>query len=551
MTLTVFTGGTIITAARLDGSHATTDALAIEAGRVVAHGDEARALATPTASTHDDPDHAAPQSPVVIDLAGDTVAPAFGEGHAHPVLGGLEAQGPAVREAADLAGILAAVARWKAEHPEAAWIVGASYDATFAPGGRFDARWLDEVTGDTPTVLRAWDYHTAWVNTAALEAAGITADTPDPELGRILRREDGSPLGTLQEAAANDLLAHVVPAFALEDRVRALEDATRMYAEQGTTWVQDAWVDAADIDVYRAAAAENRLHTRVNLALRADPASWREQLTEFASVREEFRALDHPRVSAETIKFFVDGVIENHTAALTEPYADTPGDRGLPNWSEDELVAAVTALDAAGFQLHLHAIGDRAVRIALDALEAAQDAEPGRSRAHVVAHVAMLAPEDVSRFAKLGIIANFEPYWAQCDAVMRALTIPHIGHDRESWQYLIGSVVGSGATVSFGSDWPVTTKDWRPALATAIARRDVFDPADASWLPEECVTPATGLAAYTTGIARQALAPDRGTLAMGYIADLVQLSANPLEVTPEEIPAIEVRGTWLAGERTF
>lgn len=541
MTLTVFTGGTVVI--RADGT--TSDALAVKNGQVVALGDAARALAQAATAA------GTGTSATTVDLAGDVLAPALGEGHAHPVLGGLEAQGPAVREAADLAGILAAVAKWKATHPDAEWIVGASYDATFAPGGRFDARWLDEVTGDTPTVLRAWDYHTAWVNTAALEAAGITAGTPDPALGRIVRREDGSPLGTLQEAAANDFLANVVPAFSLEKRVQALEDATRAYAEQGTTWVQDAWVDAPDVEIYRAAAAQGRLHTRVNLALRADPATWRDQVAEFTAVRGEFRALAHPRLGAETIKFFVDGVIENHTAALTDAYADTPGERGLPNWSEAEITEAVAALDAAGFQLHLHAIGDRAVRIALDALEAAQSHDPDRDRHHVVAHVAMLAPADVERFAALDVIANFEPYWAQCDAVMRALTIPHIGHNRESWQYLIGSVARSGATVSFGSDWPVTTKDWRPALATAIARRDVTDPADPAWLPDERVSPAIGFAAYTTGIARQALAQDRGTLEVGQVADLVRLSSNPLETAPEDIPAIQVRGTWIAGERTF
>lgn len=538
MTLTVFTGGTIIISTHASGSVESTDALAFEGDRVIAHGQSARDLAGESTAQ-------------MIDLAGGTLAPAVGEGHAHPILGGQEAQGPAIRAAKDLAGILEAVETWKADNPHAKWIVGASYDATFAPGGRFDARWLDEVTGDTPTVLRSWDYHTAWVNTAALAAAGITAATPDPDLGRILRREDGTPLGVLQEAAANDLLANVVPAFSLETRIAALEDATLAYAAQGTTWVQDAWVDAPDVEVYRQAAAADRLHTRVNLALRADPLTWRDQLAEFAAVRGEIRTLAHPRLSAETIKFFVDGVIENHTAALTDSYADTPDDRGLPNWAEDELTAAVTALDAAGFQLHLHAIGDRAVRIALDAIETARAADPDRKRDHVIAHVAMLAPADIERFAALDIIANFEPYWAQCDAVMRALTIPHIGHDRESWQYLIGSVSRSGATVSFGSDWPVTTMDWRPAFATALTRRDVSDPQDPTWLPDECISSAAAYAAYTRGIARQALAGDRGTLEVGSVADLVWLSANPLEVAPEAVPELSVRGTWLAGEATF
>ncbi|PRI11278.1 amidohydrolase [Leucobacter massiliensis] len=535
MTSTVFLGGTVL----VDPESAQrSHALAVRDGSVIALGEDAAALAGQPGFS-------------VVDLAGGTLAPAPGDGHAHPLLGGQEDLGPAIRAASDLRGVLDAVAAWKTEHPEAEWIVGGSYDATFAEGGLFDARWLDEVTGDTPTILRAWDYHTAWVNSAALAAGGITADTPDPALGRIVRREDGSPLGTLQEAAANDFLANVAPAFALEQRVAAIERATRRYAAQGTTWVQDAWVEPADLAVYFAAAEEGRLHARVNLAFRADPARWREQLTEFAEMREQVRGLGHERLTAHTVKFFVDGVVENHTAALIEPYADRPDERGLPNWSPEELSAATAAFDAAGFQLHLHAIGDAANRFALDALEAAQAANAPRERHHVIAHVAVLAPDDVERFAALGVIANFEPYWAQCDAVMRALTIPHLGHPRDEWQYLIGSVHRSGATVTFGSDWPVTTPDWRPALATAITRHGHDEPAEAAWLPEERVDPATAFAAYTRGIARQALAPDRGTLELGQAADAVWLSADPLLVAPGAIPEIEVRGTWLAGAPTF
>ncbi|MFD5601170.1 amidohydrolase [Leucobacter sp. NPDC058333] len=540
---TVFVNGTVIVDPASASGAVTSEAVAFQGDRVVALGSEAQAIAAGAGS---DP------ALTVIDLASGTLAPGIGDGHAHPLLGGIEALGPRVREAADLAGILAAVAEWKAAHPDAEWIVGASYDATFAEGGLFDARWLDEVTGDTPTILRAWDYHTAWVNSAALAAGGITAETPDPELGRIVRRDDGSPLGTLQEAAANNFIADVVPAFTLDDRLDAIERATRGYAEQGTTWIQDAWVEAADLALYLEAAKQHRLHTRVNLAFRADPARWREQVAEFTAARESVRDLAHPRLSGETVKFFLDGVIESHTAALIEPYADRPTDRGLPNWSDVELGEAVRAFDAAGFQLHLHAIGDAANRSALDALESARAAGgSGADSHHVIAHVALLDPADVDRFAELDIIANFEPYWAQCDAVMRDLTIPHLGHSREGWQYLIGSVHRSGATVTFGSDWPVTTRDWRPALSTAITRHSHTEPGADAWLPDERVDAGTALAAYTAGIARQALATDRGTLAVGMVADAVWLSANPLAIAPEAIADLTVHGTWLAGEPTF
>ncbi len=538
VSITVFTGGTVIVDPSTASGPVTSTAIAFRDGRVVALGAEAEALLGDSGAEE-------------VDLAGGALAPAPGDGHAHPLMGGVESLGPAVRSASDLQGILDAVAEWKAAHPDAEWIVGGSYDATFAPNGLFDARWLDEVTGDTPTILRAWDYHTAWVNSAALRAGGITADTPDPALGRIVRREDGSPLGTLQEAAANDFIATVVPPFSLGQRLDAIERATRAYAAQGTTWVQDAWVEAADLEVYRAAVEQDRLHTRVNLALRADPFRWREQAAEFVAARDEVRGIGADRLTAETIKFFVDGVIESHTAALIEPYADRPGEYGLPNWTAEELASAAIAFDAAGFQLHLHAIGDAANRFALDALEAAARANPPRDRHHVIAHVAVLDPADVARFAELGVIANFEPYWAQCDAVMRALTIPHLGHPRDEWQYLIGSVHRSGATVSFGSDWPVTTIDWRPALSTAITRRSHVEQDADAWLPGERIDAGTAYAAYTKGIARQALAEDRGTLAVGRVADAVWLSADPLAVAPETIPELSVRGTWLAGDVTF
>lgn len=537
-TTTVFTGGSVLVDPNATGNEPiVSDALAVRDGRVLALGADALALVG-GADTE------------IIDLNGGVLTPGLGEGHAHPLLAGLEQKGPQIRAAADLAGIVESVREWKAAHPDDAWIIGASYDATFAEGGLFDAAWLDEVTGSTPTILRSWDYHTAWVNTAALQAGGITHETPDPHLGRIVRRADGSPLGTLQESAANNFIANVVPAYPIETRVDALEHATAVYARQGTTWVQDAWVDPEQFDVYVAAARENRLHTRLNLAFRADPGTWRDQVAKFAEFREEVRALGHDRLSAETIKFFLDGVVESHTAALIDPYADRAADRGIQNWTEAELAAATRAFAEAGFQLHLHAIGDAANRSALDALEAIRDVTHA-DRPHVIAHVAVLHPEDVARFADLGVIANFEPYWAQCDAVMRDLTIPHLGHTREGWQYLIGSLQASGATVSFGSDWPVTTEDWRPAFATAIERRDVSDADSTAWLPSERITAREALTAYTAGIAKQALADDRGTLAVGQVADIVWMSASPIEVPAEDIVGLEVHGTWLAGDRTY
>ncbi|GAA4170217.1 amidohydrolase [Gryllotalpicola koreensis] len=486
----------------------------------------------------------------LVDLAGGTLVPAFGDGHAHLPQGGLEKLGPAIRGARDVAGIVAAVADWAAAHPEQEWIRGGSYDATLAPDGLFDARWLDEACPERPVVLHSWDYHTVWANSAALRRAGIDASTPEPALGRIPRRADGSPLGVLQEPGAVALLDAVAPPRSLAERVEAIRLATAAYAALGIAWAQDAWAEPADVAAYLAAAGQDALAIRVDLAQRADPAAWRSQRQPFAAARDRVQALGHPLLTARTVKFFVDGIVESHTASMLDDYSDRPGDRGLPNWSEAELVAAATAFDALGFQLHLHAIGDAANRLALDVFEAVERANGPRDRRPVIAHAHVLHPDDVPRFAALGVVANLQPLWARNDDVMRELTVPHLGPVRAEWQYSLRSLRDSGARLAFGSDWPVTSADWRPAAATAVLRRAPGHPEDAAWLPEQRVGILDVLDGYTHGTAWQAFAEDRrGRLAPGFDADLAWLDADPRTADPDALPALRIHGTWVAGRR--
>ena len=201
--------------------------------------------------------------------------PSFGDGHAHPLYGGLEFAGPPVRPCNSVDEIVGVVGRFAAEHPEDEWIVGASYDSSLAPGGLFDARWLDAAVSDRPVVLRAWDYHTMWCNSVALQRAGITADTPDPVLGEIPHREDGSVLGTLREWGAMDLMTAVMPVRDEDVRVAALGTAADYYLARGVTWVQDAWVEPDDVDTYVEAARRDALRVRFNLALLRRPAPLR------------------------------------------------------------------------------------------------------------------------------------------------------------------------------------------------------------------------------------------------------------------------------------
>jgi predicted amidohydrolase YtcJ len=441
---------------------------------------------------------------------------------------------------------------WAREHPEAEWIIGASYDATLAPDGLFDAEWLDAAVPDRPVLLRSWDYHTVWVNSAALAAAGITAATPEPALGRIARRPDGSPLGTLMEPGAIDLVLAVASGFSLEQRVAALQAATGKYAAAGLTWIQDAWVDPENVETYMTAAAQARLDARINLAFRADPARWPGQLALFEDARRRVEELDSPLLTAGTVKFFLDGIIESRTACLLSPYADAPGETGLPNWETGQLQEAMAAFDRLGFQLHLHAIGDAAVRMALDGLEEVQRRNGERDRRPVIAHLQVVDPADIGRFAALGVVANFEPLWACADDVMRLLTLPRLGERRAELQYPIASLARAGVHVSFGSDWPVTGHHPVPGLATAVTRQTADHAPEGGWLPNERVDVETALAAYTSGVAYQAFAEQHwGTLRPGLSADLVWLSQDPRAVPDSELTGLAVRGTWLAGRPTF
>ncbi len=512
------------------------DAVAVRDGRIAAVGADALGLRGPGVTE--------------VEVGDGLLLPAFGDGHAHPVFAGLESEGPRIREQTSVDAIVAEVARWAAEHPDEPWVVGASYDSTLAPDGLFDSRWLDAAVPDRPVLLRAGDYHAAWVNGVALERAGIDADTPEPRLGEIPRRADGSPLGTLLEWGAVDLVLAVCGAPPVEVRVRALERATRHLAALGITWVQDAWAEPDDVEAYLAASAQGRLHCAVNLALYADPRRGPDQVEALVALRAQVRAHGDPLLTAETVKLFADGVVENATAALLEPYS-TPGcaHSGMLVWEPEALAEVVTALDAAGFQAHLHTIGDRAARVALDALEAADAANGPRDRRPVLAHVQLVDPADRGRMAALGVVANAEPLWAQLDPVMEELTLPRLGEARSAAQYPLASLAAQGVRLSFGSDWPVSSPDPLEGIAVACSRRTPEGLPEGGWTPDECLSLEAALAAATVGTAHQAFRR-AGTLRPGDDADLVLLDADPFAVAaPLDLARLRVVATWLRGRR--
>ena len=483
----------------------------------------------------------------VIDVGGAVVAPAFGDGHVHPIWAGLQLLGAPVRDATSVAEVVAAVADYAAANPDESWIEGGSYDPALAPGGLFDARWLDVACADRPVVLTSSDQHCIWANTRALEIAGIDADCQPPPGGEIPRRSDGSVLGTLREWEAMELLKRHVPRPDGSARASALARATSELAAHGVTTILDAAVSERDVHTYLEGAESGRLKVRVELALRADPERF--DPAHFASLARDVRqstAQDNagdPWVAAGTVKFFSDGVVEAGTAALLEPYADNPHTCGLPVWDAAGLALGVADAEAAGFDVHIHAIGDAGIRNALDAVEAS----PGRRdprRRPTIAHVQVLHPNDRGRFARLGVTANFEPLWACWDACQRELTAPRLGPERTAWQYPIGSLMADGVEVSFGTDWPVSDVDPLRCAAVAVSRRiDGGRPLVAA----ERISAGAALRAASQGVAQQLGHADWGHVSVGARADLVVLSADPRNVPPDDWTEIEVLGRFQAG----
>ena len=519
------------------GAHnATADALLVTDGVITALGAEAVALAGDGSDV------------TRIDLEGGFLMPSFGDGHAHPLLGGLEFVGPAVRPCTSVDEIVEAVRRFAKDNPDEEWIVGASYDGSLAEGGLFDARWLDEAVSDRPVVLRAWDYHTVWCNSVALERAGITADTPDPVLGEIPHREDGSVLGTLREWGAVDLVTAVMPARDEDVRIAALGTAADYYLSRGVTWVQDAWVEPADVDTYLEAARRDALRMRFNLALYADPRHFDSQLHDFSMAKRRVEQLDSPMLTAHTVKFFADGVVENETGALLEPYCSGLHDHGMTVWEGDSLSEAVRQVDDLGLQIHIHAIGDAAVRQALDAIEYAAEWNGPRDRRPVIAHAQLVDDADLERFAALGVIPNMQPLWAQMDALMTVLTIPRLGRERADKQYRMRSLDSSGAALAFGSDWPVSSGAPLDGIAIAVSRQTPEGEPSGGWMPDETLTIEQSLTAYTAAVATQAYGEKTwGRLEVGASADLVWLDCDPRETPARELPGITVRGTYVRG----
>ncbi|MFD7640839.1 amidohydrolase [Kitasatospora sp. NPDC059795] len=537
----VFTGGPIHTG---DAARTRASALAVTGERITAVGhDEVRELIGPRTE--------------VVDLRGRLLTAGFQDAHVHAVYGGMEMTSCDLSETVGVDDYLRLIGDYAAAHPEQEWITGGGWSLESFDGGLPTRQLLDRVVPDRPVLLSNRDHHGAWANSRALEAAGITRHTPDPADGRIEREPDGTPSGMLQEGAVGLVGIHA-PRPTAADRLAGLLRAQQMLHSLGITAWQDALLGEFGghpdpSDAYLTAAQQGTLTARVVGALWWDRERGADQIPELVARREK---LSHGRFRAGAVKIMQDGIAENFTAALTSPYLDgcgcATGNSGLSFVDPLALREHVTALDALDFQVHFHALGDRAVREALDAVEAAIAANGRRGNRHHLAHLQLVHPADLPRFAELGAIANIQPLWAAHEPQMDELTIPFLGPERAAWQYPFGDLLRAGATLAAGSDWPVSSAVPIDGLHVAVNRREPdAAPGTPVFLPAQRLDLATALAAYTAGTAHLNGLDDTGTLRPGHLADLVLLDRDPFAAPTEEIAHTRVLRTYVGGRQVF
>lgn len=530
----VFRGGTVWTG---DSLHPEARAVAIREERIVYVGDERGVDSLIGKNTR------------VITLGDRFLMPGFVDTHVHPVSAGVQLGECNLADIATLARLREVVAECNARDPNAAWIRGGGFALPLFPGGTPTAALLDSLVPDRPAFLSSADGHNGWANTRALTIAGITRDTPNPVNGVIVRDAKGNAVGTLRESAQELVERHIPPHTRAEMR-EGLERAVQRAAQLGITSWHEASASEEILRAYADADSLGRLTVRTIVSLHVDVDSGPGQVQRLAALRDRYA---RPMVRPVAAKIFADGVLEGATAALLAPYSDRPGYSGELNLPQDRLNAISRALDSAGFKIHIHAIGDRAIRASLDAIAQRHGSRaPSTSPRPIIAHIQLFDSTDIPRFAQLGVVASWQPLWAFRDAYMRDLTEPRIGPRRARWQYPIATMARTGAIMAGGSDWFVSSLDPLQAIQVAVTRQSPDDSTDVAFFPEERVDVPTMLTAYTLG---GALASDaeaeRGTIAVGKLADVIVLSADLRKVSPYRISKTPVVMTVLGGREVW
>jgi predicted amidohydrolase YtcJ len=499
---------------RADGRDGFAEAVAVQGNKILRVGSNREIKRLRRAQT------------VMIDAHGGAVLPGFNDAHLHFIGGGLALHQLNLLEATTLESVQEAIEAYASAHPERPWVHGRGWYYAPFPGGLPTRQQLDALVPDRPAYLTAYDGHTGWANTKALKLAGITRRTRDPRNGTIVKdARTGEPTGVLKEAAMG-LMRKVLPAPTREDRVQAIRDAIGEAHRAGITSIQNASGTPDDLVLYDELRQVGDLSVRVYGGLSAGPGFSEADADRFEAIRREYP--DDPLFKAGVVKLMADGVVETHTAAMLAPYANA-ATTGLANFTPQELDRVVALLDRRGWQVMVHAIGDRGIRLALDAFEHAQGANqpPARGRRHRIEHIETIDPADVPRFAQLGVIASMQPYHGVPTPNQTDVWSANLGEVRSARAWHYGSILSAGGRLAFGSDWPVVALDPWLGLHVASQRTSLDDLPEGGWLPAERLPLTRAIDAYTSGAAYASFDDQRkGTLTKGMLADLVILTAD-------------------------
>jgi predicted amidohydrolase YtcJ len=542
------TADVIITNARIytvNPRQEWAEAIAIRGEKILAVGDKAKVETYRGKTTK------------VIDAQRRLVLPGFTDCHIHFLDGSLSLLQVNLDDSTTLTEVQQRVKEYAAAHPELVWVQGRGWNYTLFSSSLPDKKYLDEIVPDRPVYLEGFDGHTCWANSKALQRGGITKATHDPAGGSFARDpQTGEPTGAVKEDAADEVVRHAIPGPTKQEVVAALRrgmlEANRVGLVRAISadGVHVEGGDFANLDVYDELRRSGQLTMRFDFSMRIQPPALKPALVErIENARQRYH---DDWLSAGKAKFFVDGVIETHTAAMLAPYADDPSQSGNLLWDPDEYKRAVAELDAHGIQVFSHAIGDRAIRLALDAYENAQKVNHTSDLRHRIEHIEDPATSDVPRFGKLGVIASFQPLHAYPNDDTLKVWAGNIGPERAKLGWPWRSVQNGGGVLAFGSDWPIVTQNPWPGVQNALTRQTTEGEPAGGWIPKERISLPDAIHAYTLGAAFAGhREKTEGSLEIGKLADLIVLSQDLFQIEPTEIGKTEVLLTIVGGKVVY
>jgi predicted amidohydrolase YtcJ len=487
----------------------------------------------------------------VIDAGGKLVLPGFVDCHIHFLDGSFSLGRVNLEGAKDAADIQAKLREYASQHQGNDWILGRGWNyAMFAPETLPNKKYLDEIFPDRPAFLEGYDGHTYWANSKALALAGITRDTPDPPNGSIVRdRRTGEATGALKEAA-QDLVARIVPKPSRAEKLTALRAGIKWANEHGITRVHSAGGDFEALDLYDELRRHGNMTVRFYIAYFLNPPLLRPQ--DLEAIENGRKKYHDDWIDAGAVKFMVDGVVESHTAAMLEPYTDDSSIKGKLFWEPSNYKAAVSELDKRGLQLFTHAIGEYGVRTALDAYQTAEEQNHTRDRRPRIEHIETIAPADIPRFGKLGVIASMQPLHSYPDSNTLNVWARNVGPDRASRAWSWKSISDAGGRLAFGSDWPVVTLNPWEGVQTAVTRQTTEGKPEGGFVPTQRLTVAATIDGYTLAAAFAGRREkSEGSLEVGKLADLIVVSQNVFEIVPHKLAETKVLTTIVGGQVVY